>query len=425
MIQILPMGAIVPPGTPIEELTNQFHLAIELQRGVMWQLGDMALGAEREYREHEHQCYPVDASPGLIERAKAVAAAYPIKDRNPEATWTIHMQNKNHPDRVALVAAHVEAGHTSDEARVSHVSIAAPARPAIDIPTTRDWLLAVDVGYYMHRMFRMAGVDAAFQFVEWIERLIARLHHSQGLSHAVICLDSKTNHRYEITKGWPKEYKGDRGTKDPELNKQLAMLPELFSRKNRTIETIDGMEADDLMASYAAQFNGKVTLMTSDKDLRQCLSTKVNILHDMTWEEHPETKQFRPVYSWIVGKWNPREEGETKPDSIKCHMTDPMDYQGAQVCGIIPSLWPHFQAIAGDNTDSISGAIGVGGKTAMNLVLAHGTVQNVLAACRLGEAATTARLTDAILDWEPYAKDTLLLTTMRTDLDVNMVCKIS
>lgn len=126
------------------------------------------------------------------------------------------------------------------------------------------------------------------------------------------------------------------------------------------------------------------------------------MLIDVTWEENPDTREWLPVYNWVT---------------VKSHM-ESVTYASAKVSGITPEQWPHFQAIAGDSVDKIRGVEGIGAKGAMDLILAHNTVQGVIEACKSGLVALTKKKIESVLEFEPFAEATLLLTTMRTDLQV-------
>lgn len=419
---------VVKPGVTLDDLETYCGSVAEEQRGCLWWIGDLALAAERLFPQTHNQVWPVWMSPGLIDRCKAVSAAYPPDDRNIDATWTIHMKHAKDPDRVALVQAAVDAGQTSDECRKNPAlpvheetpaqsqddSPAATQEPAAADPVTEEpvkpgWLLAVDINYYIHRYFHSgAGVESAKTFDEWLARTIGRLVE-KGLTDVVCCVDSSTSFRKQLTEGWDNPYK-PRAEKDAELAGQLRLAPELLKNRNLPVVSIEGMEADDVMASYAKQFPGRVTLLTQDKDMRQCLSPKCNILQDVTWEEHPETAQMLPQYKWV---------------SMKQHIEEGSTYSGTKVVGITPELWPHFQAIAGDSTDGIRGCEGIGGKGAMDLILAHGTVQDVIAACEFGTAALTPKKINAVLDFKPLSETMLKLTTLRNDLTVPQVTKLA
>jgi len=451
-IDVYELGVVVHPDTTVEDLTMRCELAIADQIGVMWWIGDYALAARAMAKKLRNpdiafQVWPVNASPGLIDRAAAVAAAYPLKDRNPLATWTIHKNHAKHPDRVRLVQAAVDAGQTSDENRANPAPITEPdpPEPAVTAPAETPgpaaapagparkgsgWLLAVDVNYYIHRYFHSgAGVESASTFDAWLARLLERMAE-KGLTDCVCCLDSPTNHRKALTEGWEHGYK-PRSEKDAELAGQLNLAPTLLRARNIPVVAIDDMEADDVMASYAVKFAGRVTLLTQDKDMRQCLSATCNILLDVTWEENPETGKHLPVYKWVKARWTEEQkelflkEPDKKPKDTLSHFDDGMTYSGTKVVGITPELWPHFQAIAGDSTDGIKGCEGIGGKGAMDLVHEHGTVQNIIAACKDGSANLSKKKIEAVLAFEPLAETMLRLTTLRTDLNVPMITKLA
>jgi DNA polymerase-1 len=205
-----------------------------------------------------------------------------------------------------------------------------------------------------------------------------------------------------LTEGWENKYK-PRSEKDSDIVGQLRLVEQLLKDSNIQTVSLPDMEADDVMASYAKQFAGKVTLLTGDKDMRQCLSGKCNILKDVTWEQHQETGQFVPKYDWV---------------SAKAHVETGMTYNSTKIAGITPEQWPHFQALVGDSTDGIKGCEGIGAKGAMKLILDHGSVQGVIAACKDNNADLSEIKRLAVLDFEEIANAMLLLTTLVTDLKV-------
>lgn len=357
------------------------------QRGCMWWLGDVARYAEAHFPESWQQAFPVGTSPGLIDRAKSVAKAYPREeDRNPLASWSIHMQNAGKPDRIQRVQAHVDAGRTTDEAR--------QADKAERTESLRSrWLLAVDVNYFLHRFwFSGAGVESAIGVAQWVQRTVERLKR-KGLTDVACCFDSRTNHRRELTTEWEHKYK-DRQAKDPELSNQLQLVHDLLAGHGFACVSIDGMEADDCMASFAKQFAGKVTLLTQDKDCKQCLSDKCNMLLDVEWLQDEHTGEATPEYKWV---------------SAASH---------TEATGIRPDQWTSFQAIMGDNVDGIKGAIGIGEKGAVDLVKTFGSVQGAIDAAKAEDERITPAKRQSLIDLEEKLDVTLRLVTLRTDLPI-------
>lgn len=401
MIELKQQSATATPDTSIEDFETYCGLVAESQRGILWWLGDLALMAERRWPNTWNQVFPIWVSPDHIARCKAVSAAYKPEERNLEATWAVHMQNAKRPDRVAVVAAHVAAGHTSDEARKN-------PQPSTAVKT--DWLLAVDVNYFIHSYFHSGSVRAAAQFDEWLDRLLRRLQKHNNLTDVVCCLDSKTSFRKRLTEGWEHPYK-PRVEKQEELYQQLNLAPTLLRERGLACVSMDDMEADDLLASYAVQFPGNVTLLTGDKDMRQCLKTgKCNILHKVEWNQNEETGDWLPKYTWI---------------SERSHIDDGAPYASTLVKGITPEQWNQFQAIAGDKGDGVDGCNGIGAIGARDLIKAHGTVSGVIAAAESGLIALTEKKRQAVLEFASVADVMLQLVTLKTDLSVPMITKLS
>lgn len=371
----------------LEQLEFTGSQLVADQKGIMWWIGDVARYAEARFPDTWHQVFPAGTSPGLIDRAKAVAKAYPREeDRNPLASWSIHMQNASRPDRIQRVQSHVDAGRTTDEARK------ADQQEHADLNRPR-WLLAVDVNYFLHRFwFSGAGVESAAGVAGWVQRTAERLKE-KGLTDVACCFDSKTNHRKELTAEWDDKYK-DRPQKDEELKQQLNLVYELLKGHGFACVSIEGMEADDCMASFATQFPGMVTILTQDKDCRQCLSDKCNMLLDVEWTEDETSGEHLPKYKWLTSK------------------------DHTEATGIHPNQWVEFQAIMGDATDGIKGCVGIGEKGAADLIKAFGTVEAAIQAAKDSDERIKPKKREALIAFESNLAITRQLVTLRTDLPV-------
>ena len=308
------------------------------------------------------------------------------------------MTHANKPNRIELVAASVNAGRTSDEER-RH------ATQSNQDEKRQRWILCIDVNYHVTRMWASgAETEAAKQVSEWIKRTVERLKE-KGLTDVVCCFDSGNSFRKELTKDWEDKYK-NRATKDPELGQQLRLAEEMLSEFCSA--KMDTFEADDLMASFAKQFDGKVTLLTVDKDMRQCLSPKCNMLVAVDWVEDPTSGEMLPDYKWV---------------SVKDHLKG-CTYNGTAVEGVSPEQWTTFQALAGDSSDTISGAAGIGAKIAADLVKEFGTIEAIIAAAKDDDPRITAKKREALIAFESKYKTTLELVTLRTDLPVPKTTKV-
>lgn len=394
-------------GLSLSELEQWGKDLIAQQRSINWYLGDLAIAAKAMLGEDNYsQVFPTETSPGLIQRCEAVARAYAPSERNehPAATWSIHKLYSNKPNRIELVAAAVEAGRTSDEER-KHEKAERDASSVDSEPRKHRWLLAIDVNYHVTRTWASgAGTEAAKQVSEWIDRLIGRLKE-KGLTDVVCCLDSTNSFRKDLTKDWEDKYKS-RATKDPELVQQLRLAEDMLS--HYCCARINGYEADDLMASFARQFDGKVSLLTVDKDMRQCLSSKCNMLVDIQWNEDPTSGEMMPEYKWV---------------SVRDHI-EGFTYNGTSVVGITPEQMTLFQAIAGDSSDSISGAEGIGAKIAADLVKEFGSFEEIIKAAKDEDERITEKKRNALIAFEPKYEITKKLVTLHTDLPLPTTTRI-
>lgn len=446
-IELFEQSASVLPRTDLEDFQKVCEYVCVLQRAINWWIGDLAAAAERQHPTTHFQAWPEWASPDMIARCKAISEAYSETERNLYATWTTHMHLAKRPDRVEAVQLAVEDGLTSDAVRKN------PPQPVVEEEKVEEvveqeapaetqeqtveepkppaepelWLMVVDVNYLVVRAYASGmGIEAANTVVQWLLRLIERLRPMPfGLTDVVCAMDSTTNHRKTLTAEWEAGYK-NRTKKTPDLVEQLQLAPQLLAKHNLPVVSLEGMEADDIMASYAKQFPGRVTLFSGDKDMRQCLSANCNILDSVKWEEHPETGNQVPVYNWIIREYKPPADNPTKekPPNVSCHMTDGDIYNSTHIVGITPELWSHFQALCGDSVDNIKGCPGIGAKKAMELILAHGTMQAVIAACKDGTADLSAKDRMSVLDFESVSEVMLKLTTLRTDLPVPMTTRL-
>jgi 5'-3' exonuclease len=381
-------------GMSVPDMEKWGQELIDLQKSINWWIGDLARVARAKLGDDNlSQAFPPDTSPGLISRCEAVSLAYPKEsDRNKLASWSQHMQVASKPDRLKRLALIVDQGLTTDESRA-----AAKIEPANGIR----WLLAVDVHYFLHRFwFSGAGVEAAVGVATWVQRTVERLKE-KGLTDVACCFDSKSNHRKEFTKDWEDKYK-DRPPKDPELVQQLNLVYDLLKSHGFACVGLEGMEADDVMASFASQFQGRVTLLTQDKDCRQCLSEKCNMLLEVEWSQDETSGEHLADYKWL---------------SAKAH---------TEATGIPPERWTEYQAIMGDNTDGITGAKGIGEKGAADLVKQFGTCEAAIADAKAAAAAFVptkskpklpARV-QALIDFEAKLEVTRKLVTLRTDLEI-------
>jgi len=164
---------------------------------------------------------------------------------------------------------------------------------------------------------------------------------------------------------WPSYQEGR--ILDPEILQQLELMPGICAAFGFGTGKAAGYEADDLMAAVAAcevEDGGTCLLLTNDRDAYQLVSDSVTVL-------------------------SPRR-GVREMDRI-----DPAGV--VERLGVLPEQVPDFKALAGDSSDRIPGARGIGPKKAAALLLQHGTLDAVLEANpRPGETELLLRFREVV-----------------------------
>tara|TARA_A100001015_G_scaffold108751_1_gene120635 strand:+ start:2180 stop:4945 length:2766 start_codon:yes stop_codon:yes gene_type:complete len=150
-------------------------------------------------------------------------------------------------------------------------------------------------------------------------------------SHFAVIFDSaRKNFRNEIYS----EYKANRAEAPDDLAPQFEYIRKSVEAFNLPSIELLNYEADDLIATYSKKIidaGAKVTVISSDKDLMQLVSTKIRL--------------FDPMKSKVIGEKEVEEKFGVKPKQV-------ID----------------VQSLAGDSSDNIPGVPGIGVKTAAELI---------------------------------------------------------
>lgn len=178
-------------------------------------------------------------------------------------------------------------------------------------------------------------------FVEMMWRLIKRTEETS--THFGVVFDAgKSKSRTAL---FP-EYKAQRKPPEADLIQQIPMLRDATRAFGLEVIESPGIEADDLLVSYAKALNAEgilTTLVTSDKDLMQAIA---------------------PPH---VSMWCPLKKREITESDV------------LEKFGCRPKRVPDVQALVGDTTDNIPGVRGIGDKYAKALIGTFGTLDNILA----------------------------------------------
>ena len=165
-------------------------------------------------------------------------------------------------------------------------------------------------------------------------------------THMAVCWDMGAHtFRNDLYDG----YKANRPAPPEELVPQFDMtrsVSELIGWKNYGER---GMEADDLIGSMVAHWEGKadITIVSGDKDLLQLLRPGVNIaLIKRGYSEYNIYTEERFIEEY----------------------------------GITPLQYIDKKAFTGDTADGYPGVKGIGPKTALQLIKQYGSIEGVIAA---------------------------------------------
>lgn len=165
---------------------------------------------------------------------------------------------------------------------------------------------------------------------------------SDAPTHAAVIFDhSSKTFRNDI---YP-EYKANRPELPEDLRPQFPLTREASRAFNIACIEVEGYEADDIIAALscrARDAGGRVTIISSDKDLMQLVGGGVDMLD--------------PIKGKLFG-----------PDEVH------------ERFGVGPDRVVDVQALAGDAVDNVPGAPGIGIKTAALLINEYGDLEQLLA----------------------------------------------
>jgi len=160
-------------------------------------------------------------------------------------------------------------------------------------------------------------------------------------THFAVIFDSaRKNFRNDIYS----EYKANRSEAPEDLVPQFEYIRKSVEAFNLPSIEMINYEADDLIATYAKQIvdaGAKVTVISSDKDLMQLVSSKIRL--------------YDPMKSKILGEKEVIEKFGVKPKQV-------ID----------------VQSLAGDASDNVPGVPGIGIKTASELINKYKTLEILL-----------------------------------------------
>ncbi|MBR0966649.1 DNA polymerase I [Bradyrhizobium diazoefficiens] len=237
----------------------------------------------------------------------------------------------------------------------------ADTKPAADKPAAKpvaaraagkgDHIFLVDGSGYIFRAYHALPplnrksdglqVNAVLGFCNMLWKLLRDMPADNRPTHLAIIFDkSEVTFRNKI---YP-EYKAHRPPAPDDLVPQFALIREAVRAFDLPCLEQGGFEADDLIATYARQASDRgatTTIVSSDKDLMQLVNDKITMYDTM--------KDRRIGIPEVIEKF-----------------------------GVPPEKVVEVQALAGDSTDNVPGVPGIGIKTAAQLIVEYGDLEQLL-----------------------------------------------
>src|SRR5215475_10284896 len=184
-------------------------------------------------------------------------------------------------------------------------------------------------------------VNAVLGFCNMLWKLLRDMPEDNRPTHLAIIFDkSEVTFRNKL---YP-DYKAHRPPAPDDLIPQFKFIRDAVRAFDLPCLEQDGFEADDLIATYArlaTERGASTTIVSSDKDLMQLVTDKVLMYDTM--------KDRRIGIPEVIEKF-----------------------------GVPPEKVVEVQALAGDSTDNVPGVPGIGVKTAAQLIVEYGDLEQLL-----------------------------------------------
>lgn len=218
-------------------------------------------------------------------------------------------------------------------------------------------------------------VGAVYGYTTMLWKLADALHKADGPTHMAVVLDaSSKTFRNEIYD----QYKAHRPPAPEDLVPQFPMIREATRAFSLPCIEELGLEADDIIASYAkaALADGwLVTIVSTDKDLMQLIQPGLDMLDPM--------KNERLGPQAVVDKF-----------------------------GVGPEALADVLALMGDTADNVPGVPGIGPKTASKLILEYGHLEAVLDAT---PTMKPSKMRDNLIEHADKARLSRILVALKDD----------
>ena len=248
---------------------------------------------------------------------------------------------------------------------------------------TEKTVYLIDGTAYIHRAYHaIRGLsnskglptNAIFGFT----RILIKLMQDRDPHYAAMFFDAKgPTFRHDFYK----EYKANRPAMPEDMAVQIPYIKDVTTAYQLPIIEMEGFEADDLIGTYARIAEQKgfaVVMVTGDKDFLQLITGKTII-------------------------WDPMKEKTIDMHTIR------------EEYGVEPHQMIDVMGLSGDTTDNIPGVPGIGQKTALDLIKAHGDMKHLYQNL---ESITKKKQRENLVDFKDQAFLSKKLVTINTDVPV-------
>ncbi len=184
-------------------------------------------------------------------------------------------------------------------------------------------------------------------------------------------------------------YKGTRKPMPEELREQVPVMKDVLRAMNVVIVECAGLEADDILgtlAKKAAAAGMEVSLVSGDRDLLQIADEHIKIRIPKTKGGRTEIEDYYPQ------------------DVLEAYQVTPLQFID-------------LKALMGDTADNIPGVPKVGQKTAAELMVKYGSLENIYAHV---EEINKRSIRESLIENRELADLSKVLATIKTDCDLTL-----
>lgn len=187
---------------------------------------------------------------------------------------------------------------------------------------------------------------------------------SEGYDHVAVCYDQPPYNRKKISA----DYKANRDKPDPSMIAQIQRVKERLTDDGFLLLGALGYEADDIIATCVRRLcettQHSIDILSQDKDLMSLVARRVNVV--------------------LLS-----DGARITPEAVQDKM------------GVNPAHVTELLALCGDKSDNVTGCPGCGPKRAAELLVAHKSLDTIIALAADGDPQTKLRppaLRQSLLD---------------------------